>query len=198
MKEVEYVYYLYGSKKSGSQDINDAFSFGLASNNGADLDSCMTRIDNPIELKDAILSSKHKCVYVVKIPKMFLEPRVEDGRLKEIPVPMWELGIDGTYFIKSNLIHGVYNKKINAYFPNDFYNEVYNPNGLQFDIQQVEHFQEHNLTKWVKFDEYRKDKPFYSLKNIDRKLVIWKPAVTQYKEYYTKKLVRTLDKSIVF
>ncbi len=198
MSEVEYVYYLYGSKKSNVEDINDAFSFGLASTKGPDLDSTMVRVDDPTELKDLIECCKHKCVYVVKIPKMFLAPRVVDGKLRQVPVPMWELGIDGTHFFKSNLVHGVYNKKIKSYFPNNFYNEVFCPNGLQFDIQQAEYFKTHNLTRWIKFDEFRKGKPFYSLKNIDRKHLIWKDAMTQYTEYYNTRIVKKLDRRVVF
>lgn len=198
MQEVEYVYYLYGTKKGNKAEINDAFNFGLMSKKGADLESCMSRVDDPSELKNLIECCKYKCVYVVKIPKMYLEPKVVDGQLKQVPVPMWTLSIDGTYLLKSNLVHGAYNKKIKSYFPNNFYNEVFCPNGLQFDIQQLEYFKAHNLTRWIKFYEYRKNKPFYSLKNIDRKYVIWKDAMTQYTKIYNQKMVKKLNRRVNF
>ena len=198
MTYTEYEYYIYETKKSDSSTMNDAFNFGLISTKGPDLDSCMMKVEDPTKLQSIIEYSKYKCVYVVKIPKMFLQPRVVDGELKQIPMPMWELNIDGTHSFKSSLIHGAYNKKIREYFPNKFYNEVYNPNGLQFDLQQTEYFKKHNLTRWVKFDQYRTDKPFYSLKNIDRKHLIWKSAMTQYTDYYNKRIAKKLDRRIVF
>ena len=194
---IEYLYYLYSSKKTSAKDISNTFNHGVISNNGPDLDSIMIKVGtDPSIIKDVIKENKCKCAYVIRIPKMFLQPKVEAGHLKQIPIPIWQQDINGTYILKANLIHGAYNSKIKQYFPNEFYNEVFNPNGLHFDKQQANYFVQNNMTKWISFFDYRRCRSFIELNRIDRKHILWTPAITQYTAFYNHEMVKKLDTSI--
>ena len=195
---IEYLYYLYSSKKTSAKDISNTFNYGIISNNGPDLDSTMIKVGtDPSIIKDVIKENKCKCAYVIRIPKMFLQPKIENGNLKQIPIPIWQLDSDGSYILKSNLIHGAYNAKIKQYFSNRFYNEVYCPNGLHFDMIQADYFVKNNITKWISFYDYRRCRNFLELNRIDRKKTIWRPVVTQYTAFYNHEMVKKLNTSII-
>ena len=193
MLAIEYEYYIYESNKTSLKLINDSFNFGLLSTKGPSLDVCMKRVDKTIQLQTMLLNSDAKLVYVIKIPKMFLEPIIKDGQMKQIPIPIWEQNIDGTYILKSNLIHGAYDTKNNKYINNSYYNEVYYPIGLQFDNRQVEYFKNSNQIRWIKFDIYRKDKTLDMLQSIDREFQIWETAHAQYTSFYNNRIVKSLN-----
>ncbi len=194
MTKFSYLYYLYGLKRFSMRDINIAFSYGLTSDVGPDLNGCTIEVgENPRDLVDVAKCSRYKCVFVIRIPKMFLQPKIKDYKLTQIPIPIWQADTDGTYILKSNLIHSAYDIKKNKYYINEFYNEVYNPNGLLFDRQQSLHFAQNKITKWMAFDEFRQKHSFVELKRIDRHNTIWRPAITQYTDFYNKAMVKTLD-----
>ena len=196
-RNIKYIYYLYGIKKMNCNTVNAVFSEGIVSFNGPDIKRCMIKLGESMgSIEEVTTSNGFQCVFIIKIPKMYLYPKVEDGKLKQVPVPMWEER-GGADIFKSSLIHGAYSVVDQTYFENEFYNEVYNPNGLQFDSEQVNYFIEMNMTRWIKFNLYRKKRTYEELLKIDRTKTIWKDAITQYTSYYNKRIVKKLNREVV-
>ena len=196
-RNTKYVYYLYGTYYMNCNAVNAIFNEGIVSFSGPSIEKCMIKLgDNMGSIEEVTNNYGFECVFIIKIPEMFLYPKITDGVLNQVPVPMWEEK-GGADIFKSSIIHGAYSAKDQEYFINEFYNEVYNPNGLQFDREQVKYFCLMNMQRWIKFDKYRRKKDYNELLKIDRTKTIWKDAITQYTSYYNRKCIVELNRKPV-
>ena len=184
MQKIEYEYFLYGTNILDSKLIFNAFKFGLPSRENS-IYFNMVHIDATEENISNIAGSfDYNMVFVIKIPKMFLESKVYNSKLKEIPLPIWKKCID-KYYLSNQLIYGVHCRKTSTFIYNDNYTELHNPNGLMFDVLQIEYFKVNKLKRWVDFYKYRKTKDYKNLIDIDINWRLWDNALVQYQKYFT-------------
>ena len=113
----EFSYFFHGTSITDSTIINEIFKNGLLNYRGNDMLSTMW----PIKIKEGKLGIKMKeysgikgnTVFIIKIPKYYLIPKILNGRLQQIPLPIWkhlsnsgEQG--GISQLSPELIYGVY------------------------------------------------------------------------------------------
>ena len=193
MNNDEFSYFFHGNTLNDSSLINEIFDNGLINYRGNDMLSTMW----PMKVSDGELSQKMKeyagtkgnAVFVIKIPKYYLTPRISNGQLQQIPLPIWKpLSSSGEHGeisqLSSELVYGVYLAENDSFIPNPNFSPVHNPTGLQFDNQQVEHLLNNGVMNMYNFAIDRKNKTFEELTRIDNVAHNWDNAMAQYSEHF--------------
>ncbi len=193
MNNEEFAYFLHGTYVSDYSEIAEIFTNGLINYRGNDMLSTMW----PVKIQEGELGKKVKeysgtkgnAVFVIKIPKYYLIPRNRNGKLQQIPLPIWKhisnSGEKGKVSQLSNeLIYGVYYEKNETFLPNSNYSPVHNPNGLQFDNQQLQFLLNDEVYDWYNYALSRNEKSFEELKQMDNVDKTWKNAINQYNQHF--------------
>ena len=193
MNDNEFSYFFHGTTITDSTIINEIFTNGLLNYRGNDMFSTMW----PIKINEGELGSKMKeyvgtkgnTVFVIKIPKYYLTPKILNGKLQQIPLPIWKhLSNSGEHEeisqLSPELIYGVYLSDNDSFISNPNYSPVHNPTGLQFDNQQIDYLLNNDAMNMYNFAVNRKDKSFEELMQIDNVNHNWDNAITQYSEHF--------------
>ena len=193
MNDNEFSYFFHGTTITDTTIINEIFTNGLLNYRGNDMLSTMW----PIKIIEGELGSKMKeyvgtkgnAVFVIKIPKYYLTPKILNGKLQQIPLPIWKHLSNSSENGKISqlipeLIYGVYLSDNDSFIPNPNYSPVHNPTGLQFDNQQIEYLLNNDAMSMYNFAVNRKDKSFEELMQIDNVNHNWDNAITQYSEHF--------------
>lgn len=193
MDNEEFAYFLHGTYVSDYSEIDEIFTNGLINYRGNDMLSTMW----PVKIQEGELGKKVKeysgtkgnAVFVIKIPKYYLTPRNRNGKLQQIPLPIWKhisnSGEKGKVSQLSNeLIYGVYYEKNETFLPNSNYSPVHNPNGLQFDNQQLQFLLNDEVYDWYNYALSRNEKSFEELKQMDNVDKTWDNAINQYNQHF--------------
>lgn len=196
MNNEEFSYFFHGTTITDSSLINEIFDNCLINYRGNDMFSTMW----PVKINEGELGKKMKqyagtkgnAVFVVKIPKCYLTPRTVNGRLQQIPLPIWKhLSNSGEHGeisqLSPQLIYGVYLAKNDSFISNSNYSPVHNPTGLQFDNQQIEYLLNNDVINMYDFAINRKNKTFEELVRIDDIAHNWDNALAQYSEHFNIK-----------
>lgn len=197
MNNDEFVYYFHGTNIEDPNVIIDFFNNGLSSNRGNHMTSTMSPVSQS-EIQNNGLGDclKRYCgngyntIFVMKIPKYYLTPKIENGVARQIPLPVWKptgekdgYGRDISQFTQE-LIYGVYRQANDSFLENSNYLAVHNPNGLQYDVNQIEHLLTQECMHWYNYANFRNDKSYQSLLATDLKNGTWDNAVEQYGEHF--------------
>ena len=191
----EFVYFIHEEAYINPEIIDAIFSEGLINTSGHNIDSTMEPAPlNGGQIKDRVKdyskqTGKTKNMFVIRIPKYYLTPRMNDGRLKQFPLPIWKK-VDKTeehdeaVILPPELIYGVYNAQNNSFDVNPNYSPVYDPSGLQFDDSQIKYFKDNKIDEWATFAEDRKKESFYDLKKVDERSHAWDQALSVYRPHF--------------
>lgn len=133
--------------------------------------------------------TKGNTVFVIKIPKYYLTPRILNGQLQQIPLPIWKplsnFGEHGEISqLSPELVYDVYFADNDSFIPNPNYSPVHNPTGLQFDNQQIEYLLSNAAMKMYNFAVDRKGKSLEELIQIDNIDHNWDNALVQYSQHF--------------
>lgn len=88
MENIEYCYYLYKVEKYNSKELESIFEEGIISYKGCSIDSLMVRADE-FSLEKLKEINGYEAIYVIKIPKCFMEPLIKNSQIEERPIPIW-------------------------------------------------------------------------------------------------------------
>lgn len=193
MNNDEYSYFFHGTTIKDSSLINEIFDNGLINYRGNDMLSTMW----PMKISSGELGQKMKeyagtkgnAVFVIKIPKYYLTPRTSNGKLQQIPLPIWKpLSSSGKHGeisqLSPELVYGVYLAENDSFILNPNFSPVHNPTGLQFDNQQVEYLLNNGVMNMYDFAVDRKDKSFEELSQKDNVAHNWDNVLAQYSEHF--------------
>ena len=183
-----YIYYLFGSSNVNDDVINESiFKNGLANYKGNDINSSAIYIDaTEEELLNIIKDFNYDTSFIIKINKMYLFPKVINGTLKQIPLPIWRRK-NGISYLSNELIYFAYKKSGDKVFYNPMYSELHDPTGLQFDKKQKEIFDDNKILRWQKFYKLRDSLDYEKLKKIDIDYNLWQSAIDQYSNVLNQK-----------
>lgn len=188
MDNKDYIYFFYGIDLNDKSQIYDIFSNGLISDKGTDINSVLSENDvsnSQFNIKAKEYSKEHgNAVFVVRIPKYCLAPRVENGRIQQMPLPIWKPIDEEKYEIPSSLVYGVYLDKNESFVFNTTYSPAYDPTGLQYDDRQIKYLEEKGITDTYEFAKRRKGKSFEELTEIDNNEKNWDNFMTKYRNHF--------------
>ena len=194
MNNDEFVYFFHGTTMSDPSLIDEMFNNGLISYRGNNMSSTMTKTNiNNGELASKMKEYKNiqggNAIFVIKIPKYYLTPKTSNGQLQQIPLPIWKKvstsGEKGDVCqLSPELIYGVYLSQNDSFVHNSNYTPVHNPDGLQFDISQIDHLNNYADEKWIKFANDRNNYMYNELQQRDQEQQIWSNATMQYKQHF--------------
>ena len=194
MNNEEFKFFLHGTTISDSSMINNIFNSGLLNYRANDMLSTMWPVNignNFGELGTVVKNysgTKGNAVFVIKIPKYYLTPKVINGQLVQIPLPIWKSIIDEhsneISQLAPELIYGVYLSEKDSFIPNPNYSEVHNPVGLKFDNQQISYLLNEGVIEWHNFAVERRSKSYEELEQYDIDNDIWGEAIQQYKNHF--------------
>lgn len=163
-KDSNYVYFFHGT---GVIDEKSFFDNGLVNYRGADIKSTMWPYSEEImgdDLSEAVKGYAHKWgfanVVVVKMPFRIWEAWDRNGN-PYIPLPIWRYdGEKDNYGRKKatlipQLIAGMYKHDLEtgeeSFVENPNYSTDINPNGLQYDEEQIQFFRDYIYGEWAQF-----------------------------------------------
>ena len=132
---------------------------------------------------------KGNAVFIIKIPKYYLTPRISsNGQLMQIPLPIWRTVIDKyrneISHLSPELVYGVYISDNDSLLFNSNYSKVHDPNGLKFDNQQIDYLAINGLVSWNDFAASRRSKSYEELKRYDFDNNTWSETIQQYKNHF--------------
>ena len=193
MNNEEFSYFFHGTLVNDSSKINEIFNNGLINYRGNDMQSTMW----PMEVNDGKLAQKMKeyagtkgnAVFVIKIPKYYLTPKIVNGQLQQIPLPIWKKMPTTSEYedisqLSPELVYGVYITENDSFIQNPNYSPVHNPIGLQFDNKQIDYLLNNEAIGMYNFAVSRKDKPFEELAQADDIAHNWDNVLTQYSKHF--------------
>lgn len=193
MNNNEFSYFFHSTVVTNQSFIDEIFTNGLLNYRGNDMLSTMW----PVKVNDGELGTKLKeyagmkgnAVFVIKIPKYYLTPRIVNGQMQQIPLPIWKpLSLQGEHGdisqLSPELVYGVYLMENEAFFNNPNYSPVYNPTGLQFDNAQIDYLLNNGAISMYNFGINRKDKTFEELTQMDNIAHNWDNALAQYRQHF--------------
>ena len=196
----EFKYFLYGTKIINEEEISNIFTEGIINPHGENLDSILTPIDIP---NGDILNRTRATspdingndIFVIRIPKRYLEPMVINGNLKDCPFPIWKkidtpAGQDKISILAPELVYGVYSKEKDDLKLNPKRSPVFDPTGMQYDDSQIQYFAENELVYWQLFAEERRRRTFDELVKSDEKLRSWDYALEIYSGHFVSPISR--------
>ena len=194
MNNEEFVYFFHGTTMTDPALVDEMFNNGLISYRGNNMSSTMTKTN----VEDGELATKLKeykkiqggnVVFVIKIPKYYLTPKVQNDQLMQIPLPIWKKistsGEKGDVCqLSPELVYGVYISQNDSFIQNPNYLPVHNPDGLQFDVSQIEYMRNYVDEKWIQFANDRNNYMYNDLQIQDQNQQTWNDAVIQYKQHF--------------
>ena len=183
---MEYLYFVVGSSINREDKIEEIFNNGIICNNNNLFKNAIYVDSNDENIINSIKDIGFDTLFLIRIPKMYVSPKVVNNQLKEIPLPMWKLE-NGIYSITNELIYGAYKRKEKNFLMNDQYSELHNPKGLIFDDKQIKLFEEHNMTKWSNLASKLDNHEYNTLVKNDKLNNLWDITLRQYQNYYSKK-----------
>lgn len=163
-KDSDYVYFFHGTGRTDEQSF---FNNGLISDRGADIKGTAWQYDERMmgdNLNEAVRGYAHKWGYanviVVKIPFRIWEAWDRNGN-PYIPLPIWKYDGEKDIYNRKRatlipqLIEGMYKHDLEAdeetFVENPNYSTDINPNGLQYDEDQLEFFRYYIYGDWAQF-----------------------------------------------
>lgn len=198
----EFSYFFHGTTVNDSKLIDEIFNNGLLNYRGTSMLSTLW----PVKIGEGELAKKAKeycgtkgnAVFVIKIPKYYLTPKVVDGQIKQIPLPIWKkVDINGEhgdiYQLTPELIYGVYLDDPDSFRFNNNYSPVHNPDGLHYSNEQIDYLLDHDALYMYNLAINRNDKTYNELKTIDQIENNWENATKQYSEHFGVKEVKSTN-----
>lgn len=182
----DYLYFAMGETVDQEDKIMHVFDTGIISMNN-DLSKASLYIDaSDDNVIDAVKDIGYDTVFLIKIPSMYMTPKIVNKNLKQIPLPIWKKDAN-RYLLSNELICGAYIKKDNTFVVNPNYKELHNPIGLSFDKKQESIFDEYHINRWQRFYKLRDKLSYDEITKIDKEYKIWDSATKQYDEYINGK-----------
>ena len=188
MNNEEFLYFFHGTSVNDSSKINEIFNNGLINYRGNDMQSTMwpMKVNNGELAKEmkGHAGTKGNAVFVIKIPKYYLTPKIVNGQLQQIPLPIWKKLSNVSKYedisqLSPELVYGVYITENDSFIQNPNY-----PTGLQFDNRQIEYLLNSEAIGMYNFAVSRKDKSFEELAQADNIAHNWDNALTQYSKLF--------------
>lgn len=184
MGQTECLFFLSGRKHMTTKEVRKIFRNGLVTNINSICETLMYVDANDRNIEYKVKDYGYDMIFVIRIPKLYYNPEVDDGGLKQIPLPLWKKDNDCEFYLSNNLIYGVYDSVEGTFMYNDNYNQLHDPIGLIFDQHQEKYFSDYNLKLWVRFSKFRRKYNYESLVKIDLNKEIWSDSLRQYKKYF--------------
>lgn len=196
MNNDEFIYFFHRTTINNSSRIKEIFDNGLICDGGNNMSYTLSKISVNNDLgkkaKEYINMHGGNAVFLIRIPKYYLFPRVLNNQFEQIPLPIWEKIYDfdkrgnkgNICKLSHELIYGVYLPANDAFIPNLRYSPVHNPNGMIYDISQINHMLAEGIQNWPEFARSREKYKFDELKLYDEKNNTWKNAIIQYKKHF--------------
>ena len=193
MNDSEFYYYFHGTNITDASELESYFNDGLLNYRGPDMFSTLWPINvlttNLSEQLKEYSGTKGNAVFVIKIPKYYITPKIVNGRLLQFPLPIWksisQSGEHGEISqLPSELIYGVYISNNESFYTNPNYCPVHNPLGLQFDNRQIDYLLNSEAYQMYDFAVSRKGKSFEELSQLDELDKTWENVVTQYRNHF--------------
>ena len=189
----EFIYFLHGTTIIDESAISDIFDNGIINIYGDNMNSTMIKAElnggNIVKKVKEYPNIPGNAVFVIRIPKYYLTPRIKDGKLKQIPLPIWKsIEQNDTYNKASQLapelIYGVYLKDKESFKVNPNYSPVFNPSGMHYDSTQIDYLLSNSIVDWHIFATQRKEKPYNVLKREDESVHAWDSAIAIYGSHF--------------
>ncbi|HHX33389.1 MAG TPA: hypothetical protein GX713_04115 [Mollicutes bacterium] len=193
MENIEYCYYLYKVEKYNSKELESIFEEGIISYKGCSIDSLMVRADE-FSLEKLKEINGYEAIYVIKIPKCFMEPLIKNSQIEERPIPIWlpitkkENNDTIVARLPKEYVYGIYLKENDAFCENYNHFYIHDPAGYEFDEAQVKYFFEQKCLSWHKYAKVRSGRSTEYLYNSDVKNEVWKEAKEEYNELFNKEI----------
>lgn len=196
----EYVYFLYGTTIFNEDEVGEIFENGIINPNGYRIKDIMKTIDIPAgdianRTKAASAAIEGNNIFVIKIPKIYLEPRIINGRLIENPIPIWKK-IENTnehesaIILPPELVYGVYDKQKNKFKLSPNCSPIFDPSGMQYDDSQIEYFVENNFIYWELFAKGRRTRTYENLVEADARMHPWNRTIELNSGHFSPALPR--------
>ena len=193
----EYMYFLYGTTIMNDEELAEIFAEGIVSQRVDDQLDNINSIMKPIAIPAGDISYRTKAtsqdingnaVFVIMIPKNYLEPIIINGKMIYVPLPIWKRietsSKDKVSILPPELIYGVYLKTEDKFKPNPNCSPVFDPTGMQYDESQVKYFQDNGQVYWQMLAEDRRYRTFDELVKRDEKLHPWNYALEIYSGHF--------------
>ena len=199
----EYKYFLYSLSMVDEEEIGRIFEEGIINPNNSkkyNINDIMQKIDIPAgdvanRTKAASADIEANDIFVIRIPKYYLEPRIINGNLRQHPLPIWKRierteEHDAVSILPPELVYGVYDKQGNKFKLNPNCSPVFDPSGMQYDDSQIEYFEENSFPYWDLFAKERRTRPYDTLVDDDRRIHSWDKALEIYCGHFVSQLPR--------
>lgn len=186
MNKNDMMYFVSGSTVDTDTSIDDVFRVGITSMSNNISTTFMYANISDDEIDEFCKDYGYETVYVIRIPKLYLMPKVKNNNLVQIPLPIWKKDVN-RYLLSNELICGAYIKRDNTFVVNPNYKELHNPIGLSFDKKQESIFDEYNINRWQRFYKLRDKLSYDEIIKIDKEYKIWDSATSQYANYFNQK-----------
>ncbi len=197
----EYMYFLYGTTIMNDEELAEVFAEGIVSQRVDDQLDNISSIMEPIAIPAGDIAHRTKAasqdingnaVFVIRIPKYYLEPRVINGKMIQVPLPIWKRietsSENKVSILPPELIYGVYSKAEDKFKINPNWSPVFDPTGMQYDESQVKYFQDNGQVYWQMFADERRHRTFDELVKTDEKLHSWNYALEIYSGHFVSPL----------
>ncbi len=197
----EYMYFLYGTTIMNDEELAEIFTEGIVSQRVDDqldnINSIMKRIDIPAgdisyRTKATSQDINGNAVFVIMIPRYYLEPRIINGKMIQVPLPIWKRietsSENKVSILPPELIYGVYLKTEDEFKVNPNRSPVFDPTGMQYDESQVKYFQDNGQVYWQMLEADRRHRTFDELVKRDEKLHRWNYALEIYSGHFAGSL----------
>lgn len=193
MNNNEFLYFFHGTNMNEEQTIKDIFKFGLLNYRGNSMSSTMWPVEDVSKLAVALkqyCGLNYNKVFIIKIPKRYLYPRMRDGKIFDTPLPIWKRTSTFDMYgrdilqLAPELIYGVYRAENESVTFNPDYFPVYDCSGMLYDECQIDYLANGGAKAWYDYVVSRKNIPSDKLKEIDNINHTFESAIQQYSKQF--------------
>ena len=181
----DYMYFAWGSTIEDEEKIKAVFKEGLISKYNSLSKSAIYLNAHDETILDECKNLGYATVFILRIPRSYINPIVINNQIFEIPLPIWKKQ-NSFYIITHELIYGAYCIKYDYYIQNELYKKLHTLKGLVFDKRQIDIFNKNNLVKWMRVVEKYNEQDYDSLINNEKLNAFWDDMTKQYHNYYEK------------
>lgn len=183
-----YIYFFHGTNESNEQLF---FKKGLLDYKGGHLQNVTARFTKNIQgstilegMKNYAARYHYSNIVLVKIPFRILHG-INRNNVPYVPLPIWKYEGEGEYgriaSLPPELIAGIYHVGSDTFVENKNYTTDFNPNGLCYDLLQIEHLHYPNLHEWLTFALSRTCETYDELLKADQKDHPFDELINSYK-----------------
>lgn len=196
MNHYDFLYFLHGTNINEETAIKDIFKFGLINYRGTNISSTMWPVKDVLSYGKLAEALKQYCgtdwnkVFIIKIPKRYLYPRVSNGKIFDTPLPIWKQTSSSDGYgrdmcqLAPELIYGVYRAENESITFNPDYSPVYDCSGMLYDQCQIDYLLNGEAIAWYDYAVSRQNIPSDKLKEIDNINQTFEKAIQQYNQQF--------------